>query len=407
MAPKEVYIVGYSRTPIGGFNGTLASLSAVQLGSHAVKAALRSAQLDPSEVQEIIFGNVLSANVGQNPARQVALGAGCARSVPATTVNKVCASGMKAVALAAQTILLGENDVVVAGGTESMTNVPYYLPKARFGAKFGNFEAVDGVASDGLTDAYDRQAMGIAAEKCAADHGITREQQDDYAIQSYTRAQAAQAAGHFRGEIAPVEVPQGRGRPPVVVADDEEVSRFSPDKMRQLRPAFQPKDGTVTAANASTINDGAAALVLVSGEKLATLDPRPAVVVRLLGAADAARDPVDFTIAPALAIPRALERAAATLQLDPATLPADFIDYYEVNEAFSVVALANAKLLNLNPERLNVFGGAVAMGHPLGCSGARVIVTLINVLVQKDAKRGCAGICNGGGGASALVLERV
>ncbi|KAJ1994873.1 erg10, acetyl-CoA C-acetyltransferase [Dimargaris cristalligena] len=407
MSSRDVYIIGSSRTPLGGFNGSLASLSAVQLGSIAVKAALAKANIDPTEVQELIFGNVLSANVGQNPARQVALGAGCSSAVPSTTVNKVCASGMKAVALAAQSILLGDNDVVVAGGTESMTNVPYYLPKARFGAKYGNFETVDGLVADGLTDAYDHQAMGIAAEKCASDYQITREMQDDFAIQSYTRAQAAQREGLMAPEICPVSVKQGRGKPDLVVKDDDEVSRFNPDKMRQLRPAFKPTDGTVTAANASSMNDGAAALVLVSGEKLASMAVKPEVVIRLLSTADAAREPVDFTVAPSLAIPKALTKAARTLGLDADHIPEDFIDYYEINEAFSVVALANAEILKISQDKINVFGGAVAMGHPLGCSGARVIVTLINVLTQKNAKRGCAGICNGGGGASAVVLERV
>ncbi|KAJ1974087.1 erg10, acetyl-CoA C-acetyltransferase [Dimargaris xerosporica] len=406
MANREVYIVGASRTPIGGFNGSLASLSAVRLGSLAVQGALSKAGIKADEVQEVYFGNVLSANVGQNPARQVALGAGCSTNVPATTVNKVCASGMKAVALAAQSILLGDNDVVVAGGTESMSSVPYYLPKARFGAKYGNFETVDGLVADGLSDAYDKQAMGIAAEKCASDYSITRDQQDEYAIESYTRAQAAQKAGWLESEIVPVEVSQGRNKPPVTVTADEEAARFNPDKMKALRPAFKSPDGTVTAANASSINDGAAALVLISGEKLASLPQRPPVVIRVLGSADAARAPEDFTVAPSLAIPKAIERAAKAL--GHAGTPGDsFIDYYEVNEAFSVVALANAKILGLPKDRTNVFGGAVAMGHPLGCSGARILVTLINVLVQKQAKRGCAGICNGGGGASAMVLERV
>ncbi|KAJ1655188.1 erg10, acetyl-CoA C-acetyltransferase [Dispira simplex] len=404
MTNREVYIVGAARTPVGGFGSSLAALSAVKLGTIAVGAALEKAGIPASDVQEVYFGNVLSANLGQNPARQVALGAGCGMNVPSTTVNKVCASGMKAVALAAQSILSGDNDVVVAGGTESMSNVPFYLPKARFGAKYGNFEAVDGVAYDGLTDVYSQQAMGIAAEKCATDYQLSREQQDEYAIQSYTRAQEAQKAGLVAPEIVPVEVPQGRNKPVLVVKEDEEVGRFNPTKMRQLRPAFKSTDGTVTAANASSINDGAAALVLISGEKLASLAEKPSVVFRFLSAADAARDPVDFTTAPALAIPKALTRASQVLQMDEPGK--DFIDYYEINEAFSAVALANAKLLDLPIDRLNIFGGAVAIGHPLGCSGARILVTLMNVLVQKGAKRGCAGVCNGGGGASAMVIER-
>ncbi|KAI5815418.1 Thiolase, N-terminal domain-containing protein [Pyronema omphalodes] len=390
----EVYIVSSIRTPLGGFQGSLASLTATQLGSHAIKAAVAKAGVKPEDVEEVIFGNVLSANLGQNPARQCALGAGLSQSVVCTTVNKVCASGMKAIILGAQTIMTGNADIVVAGGTESMSNVPYYMPAARNGARFGHKEIIDGVLKDGLTCAYDEKHMGLAAEQCASDHSITREQQDDYAIASYEKAQAATAAGLFKDEIAPVEVSGGRGKPNKIVDTDDEVKNLNPEKLRAMRPAFLPNGGTVTAPNASPINDGAAATVLVSAKKLKELGLTP--IAKILGWGDAEHEPVKFTTAPALAIPKAIKHAG---------LEASQVDFYEINEAFSVVALANLKLLNLDAAKVNVNGGAVAIGHPLGASGARVVTTLVHVLKQKGGKIGCAGICNGGGGASAIVVE--
>ncbi|KAK9728051.1 erg10, acetyl-CoA C-acetyltransferase [Basidiobolus ranarum] len=395
---QDVYIVSSVRTAMGGFGGSLVSLTAVQLGSKAVKGALEKINLAPSEVQEVFFGNVCSANLGQNPAKQVALGANIPDSVICTNINKVCASGMKALMLATQSIMLGQADVIVAGGTESMSNVPYYLPKARFGAKYGDATMVDGLANDGLMDPYDKVAMGIAAEECAKEHNISREEQDDFAIRSYTLANEATKAGFFKEEIVPIEVSQGRGKPAKIVDADDEVSKCNPDKLRSVRPAFT-ENGTVTAANASTLSDGAAALVLVSGDKLKTLNlPEGHTIYKIRSFADAAQAPIKFTTTPSLAIPKALEKAQ---------LKIDDVDFFEINEAFAVVSLANSKILNLDSNKVNIAGGAVSMGHPLGCSGARIIVTLCNILKQKDGKVGVAGICNGGGGASAVVIERV
>ncbi|KAH6681120.1 acetyl-CoA acetyltransferase [Plectosphaerella plurivora] len=391
-----VYIVAAQRTPIGSFLGSLSSQTAIQLGSHAIKAAVEKVpQIKPEDVEEVFFGNVLSANLGQAPARQCAIGAGLSNTVVATTVNKVCASGLKAIILGAQTIITGNASIVVAGGTESMSNTPHYLPVLRNGAKYGHQTLVDGVLQDGLTDAYGKKEhMGLAAELCASDHSITREQQDDYAIKTYQRAQAATEAGVFATEIAPVEVSGGRGKPAIKVDRDDEVKNLNIDKLKAMRPAFVPNGGTVTAPNAAPINDGAAALVLMSEAKVKELGVTP--IAKILGWGDAAREPERFTIAPALAIPKAI--AHAGLQ------PTD-VDYYEINEAFSVVALANMQLLNLDFEKVNVYGGSVAIGHPLGCSGARIVTTLTTVLREKKAKIGVAGICNGGGGASAIVIE--
>ncbi len=391
---KEVYIVSAARTPIGSFGGSLSAISATELGSIAIKGALERAGIDPKEVDEVLMGNVISANLGQAPARQAAIGAGIGYEVPCAVVNKVCASGMKAVMFAAQSIMIGQNDVVVAGGMESMSNIPYYIPKARYGYKYGNGEIVDGLLKDGLWEVYNEFAMGNCGDHTAKEMGITREEQDNYAIESYKRAAAAGQSGKFAVEIVPVPVPQRKGDA-IMVEEDEEYHNVNFDKIPSLRPVFS-KDGTVTAANASTINDGAAALVLMSKEKADALGIKPLAKIR--GFADAAQDPLWFTTAPALAIPKAIKNAGLA--------PAD-IDFYEINEAFSVVAIANNRKLGLDPAKVNVLGGAVALGHPLGCSGARIITTLTNVLNQHAARFGVAGICNGGGGASAIVIERV
>jgi acetyl-CoA C-acetyltransferase len=394
MTTKEVYIISAVRTPIGSFGGSLAALSATQLGAIAIKGALAKAGVDPAEVQEVMMGNVLSANLGQAPARQAALFAGLGYEVECTTINKVCASGTKAVMLAAQTIMLGLKDVIVAGGMESMSNVPFYLDKARFGAKLGHGQMIDGLLKDALWDVYNDYHMGSAAENTARELGITREMQDAFAIDSYRRSAAAAQAGYFRDEIVPVEIPQ-RGKDPVLVQEDEEYTKVNFDKIATLKPVFE-KDGTVTAANASTLNDGAAAVVLMSKEKAEALGLKP--LARILGFADAEQEPKWFTTSPALAIPKALKNAG---------VEASAVDYYEINEAFSVVSLANNQKLNLQTGNVNVFGGAVSLGHPLGASGTRIITTLCNVLEKKNAKIGVAGICNGGGGASAIVLERM
>lgn len=391
---KEVYIVSAVRTPLGSFGGVFAGLTAIELGSVAIKGALEKAGVPAAEVQEVFFGNVVSANLGQAPARQAALGAGLPLSVPCTTVNKVCASGMKSIMFGAQSIMLGYNDVVVVGGMESMSNIPYYVPNARWGYKYGDGALVDGLSKDGLTDAYDHQAMGVCADATAVKYGITREQQDAFAIRSYQRAAEATQQGWFGNEIVPVGVPQRKGDP-LMVAEDEEYKRVDFSKIPGLRPAFT-KDGTVTAANASTINDGAAALVLVSKEKAEELGLKP--LARVVSFADAAHEPQWFTTAPVLAAPIALNRAGMTI--------AD-IDYFEVNEAFSVVSMAFAQEFNIADDRLNPFGGAVAIGHPLGASGARIVTTLNNVLSQKAGSVGMAAICNGGGGASAIIIEKV
>jgi len=388
---KEVVIVAATRTPIGSFGGSLASLSATQLGSIVIKSAVEKAGLTPEQVQEVYMGNVLSANIGQAPATQAAIFAGLP-SLPATTVNKVCASGMKAIMLAAQSIALGQNDIVVAGGMESMSNVPYYLDKARNGYRLGNGQITDGLIKDGLWDVYNDYHMGSAAELCAVECNVSREEQDAFAIESYKRALASQADGKFKGEITPVELKDKKGDA-TLFADDEEPKAVKFDKIPSLKPVFK-KDGTVTAANASTLNDGAAAVVLMSKDKADELGIKP--LGRIVAYADAQQAPEWFTTAPSKAIPLALHRAG---------LSSDEIDFFEINEAFSVVAIANNQLLKLDPAKVNVNGGAVALGHPLGASGARIIVTLLSVLQQNSGKYGAAGICNGGGGASAMIIE--
>lgn len=391
---KEVYIVSAVRTPLGSFGGKLSGLTAVELGSKAIKGALEKAGIDATEVKEVFMGNVLSANLGQAPARQASIGAGISYSVPCTTVNKVCASGMKAVMFGAQSIMLGINDVVVSGGMESMSNVPFYVPKARFGYKYGNAEFVDGLVKDGLFEAYYNFPMGNCADNTAREMHISREEQDAYAIQSYKRSAAAWEAGHFNDEVIPVDIP-GRKGAVITISEDEEYKNVMFDKIPSLRPVFE-KEGTVTAANASTMNDGASALVLMSKEKAEELGLKP--LAKIIGFADAATDPLWFTTAPSLAIPKAIQHAGLT---------AEDIDFYEINEAFSAVALANQKQLNLDNDKINVFGGAVSLGHPLGASGARIISTLNSVLHQKNGSIGVAGICNGGGGASAIVIEKI
>ncbi len=389
---KEVVITAAVRTPIGSFLGQFAQVPATDLGAAAIRAALEKSSLKPEQVNEVYMGQVVQAGCGQAPARQAALKAGIPDNVPCTTVNKVCASGMKSIMFAAQSIALGDNEVVIAGGMENMSQIPHYM-HLRQGTKFGSAEMVDGMQKDGLVDAYDQQAMGVCADLCATEHEFTREEQDQFAIQSYTRSAEAWSTGKFADEVIPVSVPQRKGDP-LVISEDEEYKRVSFDKVPQLRPSFT-KEGTVTAANASTINDGAAALVLMSREKAEELGLEILAVVKSY--ADAAQEPKWFTTAPAKAVPKALAKAGLDL--------AD-VDYVELNEAFSVVGLANIKLLGLNPEIVNVHGGAVSLGHPLGCSGARITVTLLHVLRQHNGKYGVAGICNGGGGASAIVLER-
>jgi acetyl-CoA C-acetyltransferase len=390
---KEVYIVSATRTPIGSFGGSLAGLSATQLGALVIKSAVEKAGLKPTDIQEVYMGNVLSANLGQAPATQAAIFAGLPY-MPATTVNKVCASGMKAIMLAAQSIANGDNDIVLAGGMESMSNVPYYLDKARNGYRLGNGQITDGLVKDGLWDVYNDYHMGSAAELCAVDCNVTREDQDAFAIESYRRAQASQASGKFTDEITPVELKDKKGEVTLFI-NDEEPAAVKFDKIPTLKPVFK-KDGTVTAANASTLNDGAAALVLMSREKAEAMGVKP--LAKIVSYADAQQAPEYFTTAPSKAIPLALHKAG---------LSSDQIDFFEINEAFSVVSVANNKLLNLNPAKVNVNGGAVAIGHPLGASGARIIVTLIHVLQQNNGKLGAAGICNGGGGASAMVIENL
>lgn len=391
---KEVYIVSAVRTPIGSFGGSLASLSATKLGAMAVKGAIGKIGLDPKAVQELFFGNVISSGLGQAPATQVAVGAGLGYEIPCTLVNKVCASGMKAMMVGAQSIMLGHNDVVVAAGAESMSNIPYYLSKARYGYKYGNGELLDGLTYDGLTDVYNQCAMGVCADNTAKEMNISRQDQDTYAINSYKRSASAWAAGKFKDEIIPVEI-AGRKGDVTLFAEDEEYKNVNFDKIPGLKAVFT-KEGTVTAANASTINDGAAAVVLMSKEKAKELGLTP--IAKILGFADAAQDPMWFTTTPSLAIPRAMKLAGVDKK---------DVGYYEINEAFSAVAIANNMKLGLDPEKVNVNGGAVALGHPLGASGARIVITLANVLKQNNATIGVAGICNGGGGASAMVIERV
>jgi acetyl-CoA C-acetyltransferase len=391
---KEVYIVSAVRTPLGSFGGKLSGLTAVELGSIAIKGALNKAGIDSKEVEEVIMGNVISANLGQAPARQAAIGAGIGYNVPCTTINKVCSSGMKAVMFAAQSIMTGQNGVIVAGGMESMSNVPYYVPKARFGYKYGNAEFVDGLVKDGLFEVYYKFPMGNCADNTAKEMNISREEQDKYAIQSYTRSAEAWKVGAFKDEVVPVEI-KGRKGETIIIDEDEEYKNVMFDKIPSLRPVFD-KDGTVTAANASTMNDGASALVLMSKEKVQELGVKP--IAKIIGFADAAQDPLWFTTAPAIAIPKAIKNAGIT-ERD--------IDFYEINEAFAAVAIANQRQLNLDNDKLNVFGGAVSLGHPLGASGARIISTLYSVLSKNKGKIGVAGICNGGGGASAIVIEKL
>jgi acetyl-CoA C-acetyltransferase len=393
MQIKEVVIVSAVRTPIGSFGGALASVSATELGAIALKGALEKAGVAPAEVQQVIMGNVISANLGQAPARQAAKRAGLPDTVECTTVNKVCASGSKAIMFAAQAIMLGQADCILAGGMESMSNVPYYLDKARFGAKYGNGQMIDGLMKDGLWDPYHDYAMGVAADNTAQHYGITREQQDAFARESYTRSANAAKSGKKKAEIVPVTI-ESRGKT-TVVDDDEEYTKVQFEKLAGLKPAFG-KEGTVTAANASTLNDGAAAVLLMSREKADALGIKPIAIVR--GFADAEQAPEWFTTSPALAIPKALKHAG---------IDAKDVDFYEINEAFSVVSLANNQLLKLEGTKVNVYGGAVSLGHPLGASGARIVTTLLNVMQNEGGKIGVTGICNGGGGASAIVLEAV
>ncbi|MBK6949818.1 MAG: acetyl-CoA C-acyltransferase [Haliscomenobacter sp.] len=391
---NEVYVLSAVRTPIGSFGGMLSGMSATQLGALAIRGALEKAGVDPREVEEVLMGNVISANLGQAPARQAALGAGIGVNVPCTTINKVCASGMKAVMFGAQAIQLGQAGLIVAGGMESMSNIPYYVPSARWGSKYGNMELVDGLAKDGLTDAYDHLAMGVSADRTAAKFGISRQEQDAFAIRSYRQAAQTTAKGLFQDEIVPVPVPQRKGDP-ILLTEDEEYKKVDFEKIPTLRPAFTP-DGTVTAANASTINDGASALVLASKAKVEALGLKP--IARIVSYADAEQEPQWFTTSPILAAPKALQWAGMT---------AADIDFFEVNEAFAVVPMAFYRELGIPEDKMNVFGGACAIGHPLGASGARIITTLHNVLRQHGASTGLAAICNGGGGASAIVIERL
>ncbi|RMG77994.1 MAG: thiolase family protein [Bacteroidetes bacterium] len=391
---KKVYICASVRTPLGSFGGMFAGLSATELGSAAITGALERAGVSPDQVDEVFMGNVVSANLGQAPARQAALGAGIPIEVPCTTVNKVCSSGMKAIMFGAQAIMLGFADIVVSGGMESMSNIPYYVPRARWGYKYGDGTLVDGLARDGLTDAYSQAAMGVSADNTAKKFGISREEQDAYAIRSYKLAAENTANKNFAAEIVPVSVPQRKGDP-LVVTEDEEYKRVKFEKIPALRPAFT-KDGTVTAANASTINDGASALVLVGEEKMKALGLKP--LARIVSFADAAHEPEWFTTAPTKAAPKALERAGLTV---------NDVDFWEVNEAFAVVPLAFEKTLNIDPDKVNVYGGGCAIGHPLGASGARIVTTLNNILHQKNGTIGLATLCNGGGGASAIIIEKV
>jgi len=390
---KDVVIVSVARTPIGSFMGSLSSIPATKLGAIAIKGALEKINLDPSLVQEVFMGNVVSAGLGQAPARQAAIYAGIPDTVPCTTVNKVCASGMKSIMLAAQTIALGDADIVIAGGMESMSAIPHYQ-HARNGSKFGPITMEDGMQKDGLFDAYGKVAMGVCADECATEYQFSREDQDAFAIESYNRSAKAWSEGKFDDEIVPVSIPQRRGEP-ILFSVDEEYKNVKMDKIPTLRPAFT-KDGTVTAANASTINDGGAALVLMSADKAKELNINP--IAKILSYADAAHEPKWFTTAPAKALPKALAKANISI---------DAVDYFELNEAFSIVGLANMKILGLKNDNVNVNGGAVSLGHPLGVSGARIVIALTSILKQNNAKIGAAAICNGGGGASALIIERI
>lgn len=394
MARREVFIVSAVRTPLGSFGGMFANVSATDLGAAAIKGALKKANVDAKKINEVFMGNVCSANLGQAPARQAALAAGIPNTVPCTTVNKVCSSGAKSIMFAAQAILLGQGDLLVAGGMENMSAVPYYVPKARYGYKYGNATLIDGLHKDGLEDVYNKSAMGVFADNTAKKYKISREEQDSFAIQSYKRSAEATESGAFANEVVGVAVPQRRGEP-IVITEDEEYKRVKFEKIPALRPAFS-KDGTVTAANASTINDGASALILASAKAVKRYGLKP--VAKILSFADAAHAPQWFTTAPTKAAPKALKLAKMTKE---------DVDYFEVNEAFSVVTLAFNKMMDIDGDKVNVHGGAVSLGHPLGASGARIVTTLNNVLQTKDATIGCAAICNGGGGASSIVIERV
>jgi acetyl-CoA C-acetyltransferase len=390
---KEVVIVSVARTPIGSFLGTLANIPAPKLGAIAIKGALNKINLDPKLVDEVLMGNVVSAGLGQAPARQAAIFAGIPDTVPCTTINKVCASGMKAIMIAAQTIKAGDAEIIVAGGMENMSSIPHYVA-GRAGTKLGNISMVDGLLVDGLTDVYDQKHMGTCGDLCATEYDFTREDQDNFAIESYNRSAEAWAKGNFKNEIVPVEIPQRRGEP-ILFSEDEEYKNVKMEKIPTLRPVFS-KDGTVTAANASTLNDGAAALVIMSLDKAKELNLKP--IAKITGYADAAHEPKWFTTAPAKALPKALAKAG---------IAQSEVDFFELNEAFSVVGLANIKILNLDAKKVNVNGGAVSLGHPLGMSGARIIIALTSILEQNNAKIGAAAICNGGGGASAMVIERM
>jgi acetyl-CoA C-acetyltransferase len=391
---QEVYIISAVRTPIGSFGGALKDFSATHLGAMAIKGAVAKAGISPELVQDLLMGCVIQANLGQAPARQTAKLSGLADHINCTTVNKVCASGMKALSMGAQSILLGDADIVIAGGMESMSNAPFYAPTMRWGNKYGDVSMIDGLAKDGLTDAYDGKAMGFAAELCAKECGISRKDQDMFAIESYTRSQAAWNSGKFADEILPIEIPQRKGSP-VILSRDEEPFSVKFDKIPELKPSFI-KEGTVTAANASTINDGAAALVLTSKSKANELGLRP--IAKIVSYADAEQAPEWFTTSPSLAVPKAVNKAGLTM---------GDISYWELNEAFAVVGIENTRRMKLDPATVNLHGGAVSLGHPLGCSGARIIVTLIQILKQQQARYGAAGICNGGGGASAMVIENI
>ena len=394
MSSREVFIVSAVRTPIGSFGGSLKDIPATKLGAIAIASAIQRAGIDPAQIDDLLMGCVLQANLGQAPARQAAKLAGLPDHINCTTVNKVCASGMKAIMQGAQSILLGDASIIVAGGMENMSSVPFYADSVRWGNKYGNATLIDGLAKDGLTDVYKNYAMGCAADFCAQEHNITREEQDAYAIESYKRSEAAWKKGAFRDEVEPVEIPQRKGLA-LLFSEDEEYKNVKFDKIPELKPAFT-KDGTVTAANASTMNDGAAALVLMSGEKVKELGLKP--IARIRGYADAEQAPEWFTTTPSIAVPRAVKKAGLRME---------DIEFAEVNEAFSVVGIVNTRLLKLDPAKTNVHGGGVSLGHPLGASGARILVTLINILRQQNATIGAAGICNGGGGASAMVVERV
>lgn len=391
MKKNKVVIVSYARTPMGSFMGSLSKIPAPQLGAYAISGALKKIQLNPKIVQEVFMGNVLSAGIGQAPARQAALLAGINETTPCTTINKVCSSGMKAIQIAAQSIAIGDNEIVVAGGMENMSLVPHYT-HLRNGKKYGAVSLEDGIQKDGLTDAYNQKAMGVCGDLCATNHSISREEQDQYTVQSYQRAKQAWEQGYYKNEVVPISIEQRNGTLSNV-SKDEEYTNFKPEKIASLRPAFTP-DGTITAANASTLSDGAAATVLMSESKAIALGLQP--IAEIIAWADAAQKPELFTTSPAIALGKALEKVDMTL---------DSIDFFEINEAFAVVSIANAKILGIDPEKMNIFGGAVSLGHPLGCSGARITTTLLSVLQQQQAQYGAAAICNGGGGASALIIK--